>query len=373
MQVVNKGLVFKGRAGTLEASNCFPSVAALSDGRILVAFRSAAVKNSPVTRVAVTASKDDGRTWSDPVAPAEDTAWDGTPGNFHCMNISEVAPGRVLGVLLWVDRRRPELPFFNPETEGLLPCKNLLYESRDGGGSWTFLCAADTTPFAGQPTTTGPVLSVSPGTLAAFYETNKDYDDPRPWRHQAVVKFSRDGGRTWPEHAVVAADPAGRCFYWDQRPVVLRANTLLAFLWTYDRTAKKDVPIHWTRSDDGGRSWTAPQSTGITGQIAYPAALADGRVLLAYVDRYATASIRVRMSLDEGRSWEPDELVLWPGAEERAARQNHGDGMGQYLQSMQQWSFGLPCTAMMSGGDVFIAYYAGDPKVQSIHWARVRP
>ncbi|MFH0963456.1 MAG: sialidase family protein [Planctomycetota bacterium] len=383
MRVIDQGLVCKGLPGSPLASNCFPSVASLSDGTILVAFRRSAAKDSPSTHVVVCASKDAGRSWSDPVAPVKDTAWNGTPGSFGAMNLSEVSEGRVLASILWVDRTRPDLPFFNPETEGLLPCKNLLYESRDGGASWTFLEVMDTSPFTGRPTTTGPVLPVAPGELAAFYETNKDYDDPSPWRHRSVVKFSRDGGRTWPEHAVTTADPAGRVFYWDQRVVVLRPRSLLAFLWTYDREAKKDLPIHWTRSDDAGRTWTPPRSTGLVGQVAYPAALSDGRIVLPYVDRYASASIRVRLSVDEGRSWEQDELTLWPGADERAARQHHGDGMGQYLQSMQQWSFGLPCAATMPGGpahagsrdhggDVFISYYAGDPRAQSIHWALLR-
>ena len=373
MELMDSGVVFEGEAGTPRASNAFPSLAALADGRVMVACRQAVSKDRPACKALLATSDDGGATWRELDPPMTDTSFEGVPGSIQMTNVSEVAPGRVLAVVGWIDRTRGDVPLFNPETEGLLPCKNLLYESFDGGATWSFLTVADTAPFERQTITTGPVLPVAPGVLAAFYETNKEYDDPRPWFHQSVVKFSHDGGLTWPEHAVVAADPTGQVFYWDQRTTVLRDNVLLTFLWTYDRTVKKDLPIHWTGSDDGGRTWSAPRDTGITGQVAYPAALADGRIVLAYVDRYHSHSIRVRLSADEGRSWEPDELVLWPSDAAGAAEQRHGNGMADYLQSMAQWTFGLPVTAALPDGQVFVVYYAGDPRSQSIHWARLAP
>ena len=371
MEIAASGTVFEGAPGTSRASSAFANLCVMSNGKIIVGFRGGSGKDGPDGNVFVSASDDGANTWSTPVAPSG-TILDGAPGSHRVIAVSEVSDARLLGVVAWFDRTNPEKPLFNPATEGLLPVKNRLWESADGGETWADLGVLDTAPFH-QACATGPILRVSPGVLGAFYETNKDYDDPNPWHHQAVVKFSCDEGRTWPDHAVCAADPKGERYYWDQRPAVLRENVLLTLLWTYDRAVGKDVPIHWTRSDDGARTWTPPASTGIAGQVAYPAALADGRVFMAYVDRFGERTIRGRLSDDEGASWNAaPELVIWPRADEQRVAQDHGDHMGDFLQSMMQWSFGVPSCAQLPDGDVFVTYYAGSPEAHGIHWARVR-
>ena len=371
MDIVASGTVFEGRAGTAYASSAFASLCVTVDGGLVVGFRCGADKGGPDGNVYVTTSADGGTTWSERVAPF-DTALDGACGSHRAMNISEIAPGRLLAVTAWFDRTKGDLPLFDPETEGLLPVKNRLWESVDDGRTWSDVGVLDTTPFH-QACTTGPILRVRPGVLVAFYETNKDYNDPSPWHHQAIVKFSYDEGGTWPDHGLCAADPAGNKYYWDQRPAALRRNVLLSLLWTYDRTVGEDVPIHRIRSDDGGRTWTEPASTGIAGQVAYPAALSDGRVLMSYVDRFGARSIRARLSDDEGATWNAAaEVVLWLTGGADDVIQNHGDQMGEFLQSMAQWSFGLPCCQQLPDGDVFVTYYAGTPEAHGIHWARVR-
>lgn len=371
MEIIDFGTVFEGDARTAHASNAFASLCVTCDERLVVGFRSGSDKDSADGNVLVTASCDRGATWNGPVAPF-DTTLEGTRGSHRCMLISEVSPGRLWAVVGWFDRTNPELPLFDPKTEGLPPVKNRLWESADGGDTWSDLGVLDTAPFH-QACATGPILRVSDGVLAAFYETNKDYDGPNPWHHQAVVKFSYDEGLTWPDHAVTAADPKGERYYWDQRPAVLRENVILSLLWTYDRTIGKDIAIHWTRSDDGGRTWSEPAGTGITGQVAYPAALAHGRLFMSYVDRFGERTIRARLSDDEGVSWDAaPELVLWPTGAGNDVAQDHGDHMGDFLQSMMQWSFGLPCCQEIPGGDVFVTYYAGAPEAHGIHWARVR-
>ena len=371
MEIIESGMVAEGRPGTPHASNCFPSVAALGDGTLIVGYRAGSTKMCADGIAFVTKSTDGGRTWSAPIAPLDSTLED-TPGSIRTINLSQVSPGRLVAVCAWFDRSDPDLPLFNPETEGLLPCRNLLCESRDAGKTWTVLRVADTTPFH-QASSTGPIRRVSANVLASFYETNKDFADAGPWDQKAVVKFSHDEGLTWPDHAIVATDPTRGRFYWDQRNVVLRENVLLGCFWTFDRCAEKDVPIHTSQSDDGGRTWSPPRNTDIVGQVAYPAGLGDGRVFLAYVDRYGTRSVRARLSHDEAESWDgASELVLWPTGDARVGEEEHGNDVGEYLQSMQAWSFGLPCCVTLPDGDVFVTYYAGDAQVQSIYWARVK-
>jgi len=370
MEIVDKGLVYQTRVGMSGASAFFPSVTGLPDGKLIVTFRMGTGKESADGNICTSTSTDGGKTWSEP-AKHFDKTWNGVSGSLWDAAISWVAENRLLAIVLWVERSDPSKPFFSPKTEGLLPTKNLLYESLDDGASWSCLGAIDTSPFEGPVTETGAILRMDNGVLAAHFELNKAYDDPRPWVHKAVMKFSNDGGKTWPEHSISACDPSGRLFYWDQRPTVLAENRLLDLFWTFDRKAGKDLAIHMSKSEDGGRTWAEPVDTGIEGQVAYPAALPDGRVFMAYVDRYHTRSIRARLSDDEGETWDAaPELVLWEAQD--APDQARSEGMGDYLQDMKLWTFGLPTCAVLPDGDVFVVYYAGAAEATNICWSRVR-
>ncbi len=372
MEIVGRGTIFQPKAGTDMSLASHTSICALPSGKLIATFRAGSTKDSADGNVYMATSTDKGKTWSEPVAHFDSTS-DGVPGSLRGAGVTSVADDRLLALTLWVDRTDPSSPFFNPETEGLLPVKNLLYESRDEGESWSYLRPLDTSVFGGQPTKTGPILRVSKDVLAAQLELNKDYEDARPWMARAVMMFSYDGGTTWPEHSTVANDPAGKVYYWDQRPTVLGENRLLNLFWTFDRNVKKDITIHRSRSDDGGRTWTKPADTGIEGQIAFPTPLQDGRVFMAYVDRYGERTIRARLSDDEGETWSAaPELILWPGEGERAELQDRSERMGDYLQDMELWSFGLPSCATLPDGDLFVVYYAGGEGVTGVHWVRVK-
>jgi hypothetical protein len=96
-------------------------------------------------------------------------------------------------------------------------------------------------------------------------ELNKAYYDTSVWRHSSVLMFSKDGGRSWPEHAITGHDPENRVFYWDQRPGVLRDGVLLDLFWTYDNRSAAYLNIHARESRDCGSTWSAMWDTGVPG------------------------------------------------------------------------------------------------------------
>lgn len=173
----------------------------------------------------------------------------------------------------------------------------------------------------------------------------------------------------------VARDPTDRLFYYDQRQAFCpKTNRLISAFWTYDRTAEKDVGIHISQGDPVALEWQTPAPTGITGQIAQPIPLPDGRLLLFYVDRTPPGSMRLLASEDSGSTWKSSsELVVYRhgGAQHRAA-----EGKGGYASlwdDMAKWSFGHPAVVVLDEGTVLLTYYAGpDERCLSIHWAMIR-
>lgn len=366
------GLVAAPRPELGRGSCAFPGVCVLPSGRWLCSFRAAPTKaGMPGQHVLLCHSDDEGRSWSEPVAPFAPPRLEGRPGLLRALYCTALGGNQVLALLYWVDHSDPARPFFNEQTEGLLESRLLLARSDDGGETWSASELLDTSPYNVPTPPTGPVLLLPDGALALQFELNKAYDDPAPWRHASVLMFSEDGGRTWPRHVRVTADPENRVFYWDQRPALLAGGRLLDLLWTYDRAAGEYRNIHACESADGGRGWSAPWDTEVPGQAAQPVSVPRGLVLMVYMDRTGRPLLKARASGDGGRSWPAEsELVLCePQLPPQAAATTT---MQEAWEEMERFSLGLPATAALPGADVLVVYYRGpEPDRTGIEWLRV--
>ena len=371
MRIAERGVVFSGEGRPARSSCAFPDIAVLPDGRWLCGFRASPTKTGTVGQHAALAwSDDEGRTWSEPSAPFRPRSIDGRPGLFRKAAVSAVSPGRVLAALCWVDHSDPSLPFFNPETEGLLDTRLFLAESADGGETWTAPVLLSTSPFDVPTPLTGPVIEMADGSLACQFELNKPFNDTSPWRHASALMFSEDGGVTWGEPSVVVQDPTNRVFYWDQRPAVLSDGTALDLFWTYDTATATYRNITACRSTDHGRTWSPLWDTGVPGQPAPPVSLADGTIAMVYVDRSGPPRIMLRLSEDGGVTWPSDtETALH---ETRASQTEAKRNMQDAWEEMYAFSIGLPATARCPNGDLLVVYYAGPhPDRTDIHWVRL--
>jgi hypothetical protein len=98
--------------------------------------------------------------------------------------------------------------------------------------------------------------------------------------------------------------------------------------------------------------------------------LPDGRVVLAWVDRFVTHAIRARVAASADAPFDPaSEVVIYTHSSEA----KRDDKTGDLLAEMGMWAFGLPSATTLPDGDVLVVYYAGDNGAMDIHWARVRP
>lgn len=374
MTITDKGVVFAAEEGSDRQSCTFPSVCVLPSGRWVCAFRAAPTKIGTVgQRPLVTWSDDEGKTWREPTTPFKPPKIKGKPGLFRSAGVTAMGGDEVLAIIYWVDHSDPSLPFFNEKTEGLLDSRLFLSTSPDGGATWPKPRLLDLAPFTCPTPITGPALKLANGDLAVQFELNKHYNDPAVWRHASVLMFSRDGGRTWPEHSLASSDPENRLFYWDQRPAVLDDGRILDLFWTYDNKAAVYLNIHACESRDNGRTWSAMWDTGVPGQPAPAVSLPGGRIAMVYVDRTSTPVIKARVSADGGRTW-PQETELLLHGVQTPSQTEEKKKMQDAWAEMAKFSLGLPATARLANGDILVTFYAGSrTDCTAIRWLRIRP
>ncbi len=372
MRIIERGTLNRGEPGTPRAISTFPSITPLNNGSLLAAYRVGSTKDSDDETIELRTSVDAGTTWSDPKRPFDSTV-DGVLGSLKLTYVTELNDQHLLAAAMWVDRQaHPGKPLFNGETEGCLPMKILLADSHDRGETWSTWRTVPIPDYIGPPSLTNPVLCLPSGRLAISIETNKAYDDSSKWMQRVVYLYSSDNGRTWTDPAPTCQDPAARIFNWDQRAGVCPAGRVATFTWTYDSEAAKYLNIRRRISSDEGASWSEPDDLGFADQAAHPAILPDGQVVLAWVDRFGSRSIRARLASSvDGAFSAGSEVVLYQLPPDETA-QTAGDGQtGELLAEMGVWSFGLPFAEALPDGDVMVLYYEGDASSMQVCWARL--
>ncbi len=369
MKIKAAGVLSHSQPATPRASLTFPTVTALADGSLLATWRTGSTKDSADETIEFSRSTDGGETWSRAWKPFDSPIIEGLHGTLKICYRTELTPGHLLATAMWVDRTTyPDQPLFNEETEGCLPMSILLSDSHDSGESWSPWRLVPMPAEIGPASLTNPLLTLADGSLALSIETNKQYDDNAPWKQKVVFFHSDDQGRTWREPAVVGEDPTGRIFNWDLRCGVAPDGRVVSFAWTYDSVAATYLDIHRRISSDYGRTWSAAEAIGIADQAARPAILPDGRVVLAYVDRFGSRSIRARLASRIDGSFEPEsEVVIY--THDKAATED--GNTGELLAEMSIWTFGLPYAEALPDGDVMVVYYAGTEEALDIRWARL--
>jgi hypothetical protein len=380
MKVVERAVVSAAVPGTSRAFATFPAFVVLPDGDLLVSYSIGSGKDTDDLDIELRRSTDGGRTWTEPVTPFE-TTLDGRRGSLKAAPITRLDGNHLIVAGLWIDREAfPGQPLFNPETEGCLPMAVLLADSADGGVSWTAWRAVPMPDDIGPPSLTNAVLRLVDGRLILSIESNKPYLDASKWFQRVVHLRSSDGGETWSQPATMLEDPTGQIANWDQRGAIAPDGRLVTFTWTYDFETARYLNVQRRISPDGIQPFGPADDLGFADQPGHPTVLPDGRVVLAWVDRVGTASIRARQAAAVDAPFEDaTEVVIHrPGEEPQATgpavpRPADPATTGEALVDMGTWSYGLAYAEALPDGDVGIVHYAaGENGGTDIRWARLR-
>ena len=142
-------------------------------------------------------------------------------------------------------------------------------------------------------------------------------------------------------------------YNWDQRAGVTPDGEIVTFTWYYDSHPGTYKDIQRRISEDEGLTWTDPEDLGIKDQASRPAILGDGRIVLAWVDRFDTQTIRARMSTTTDSSFLAEtEIIIYDQKE-----------------AMQKSP--LKVATSVPNGEVMVVYYSGSTERMGIDLVRL--
>jgi sialidase-1 len=374
MHIIASGYIYDSHTAPTHQRSCaFTTACLMRDGTILVSGRWGSARDSLDGHACIFASTDFGATWEKRYDGYRGGDWDGTPGEIKGLTSAELAPGQLTATTLWVDRSNPSLPFINPETQGLLPMWILHSTSTDGGRNWSEFRQMDTTPHVAASPCSSPIIRLQGGVLAQPYERWKTYNDPTPGHPAAHLRFSYDGGDSWPDAVTVAQHPDNRLAYWDQRLAVHpTTGQWVAMFWTHDFTAGVDLDVHIGWGSVDGKTWSLPRGTGLPGQHCQPLSLGDNRLVAVYTQRHTPPGIAMSLSNDFGQTWErSQDLMVYDSTAGTESGTSAARSQAELWRDMELWRFGHPRAVLLPNGEVFVVFYAGDSVIKSARWARV--
>jgi len=204
-----------------------------------------------------------------------------------------------------------------------------VYRSVDGGKSWLAFSRIDSNE--GPPGTLKArglwephLFRLNDGRLAVAYANEKHAAEKPAFSQVCSERISYDGGKTWGDEIILAAEPGGGALR-PGMPVVTRmANG--KFIAVYEIVGVGDADVFCKISDDG-EHWPAGLGNPIEGQHAGPwiMSLARGELLLT------SCANRLSRSRDFGANWnfvEPSpwdvgagKVFTWPAIYEIATNQ----------------------------------------------------
>lgn len=353
-------------------SLCFPRLCVLGE-RWLCVFRSAYKKEqSRGQETLLCWSDDEGKTWSEPIAPFDPFEFEKKPGVFREAGISVINNNELIASLWWVDHSDPDLPLFNWDTEGLLDSKLFISKSYDKGQTWTIPVNVPSGPFT-KSTPIDSHIIITKDKLAYPFEQYKNFYEKGDWRHYSAMMLSDDNGITWDSYTITAHDPDGRMFYWDQRPCVVAEEEIFVVFDAFEKGTNTRPNMHARISSGNLKEWSDLWDIGVAGQPGYPLQLPDGRISLVYNDRGEEPGIKIRVSSDRGKSFPDDTCFLvYSPRISRKQLDKRADLKDVMLELNQTAVFGYPSQRLLPNGDILITYYAGDnADTTNIRWARI--
>jgi predicted neuraminidase len=158
-----------------------------------------------------------------------------------------------------------------------------------------------------HPTWNPVLFQPRKGPLMLFYKVG-----PTPQTWWGEVRTSTDGGRTW---SAARRLPDGILGPIKNKPVQLADGTILSPTSNETNERPSKWTVHFERSTDGGKTWTAtqPLNDGVTIGAIQPSILFHDRIggsKLQAVGRTRQGKVFAISSDDAGRTWGPMSLLV---------------------------------------------------------------
>lgn len=367
IKCLETGLVYRNPKPYLRSVHAyFPSITVLSVNEILATLVLGSAFESVDCHVYIARSRDSGKTWTMEGSIYESSS--DRPTSETC-RITRMADGEIVAFGARYDRSNPEEGLTNHKTLGFVPVELILFRSRDDGCTWSG-------PEVIEPPLVGPsfeiccpILSLKDGLWLAPTSTWKGWNGECPNGMKAIALCSYDRGRTWPECVDVMDNYANHIIYWEQKIIELDGDRLLSVAWAFNEATGKDLPNQYAISENGGRCFGRPQSTGLLGQTLTPILLEDGRILSIY-RRMDKPGLWANVSYLKGNRWiNETESPLWGIQVHSFNKKGPTKNMADAFNILK---FGAPCATILPNGEVFVAFWCVEECVSNIRWFRLQ-
>jgi len=342
----------------------FPSVAVLPDGELLASFAIGEAFEAANLNTYVSRSADNGETWSEPYPFFSE----GKLGEYsNCARIAALPDGEVAAIVVRSHRGSyTGQGFANPENTGFVPTDIFLVRSTDGGMSWQ-------TPQLIKPPLVGPsfelcspIVALRDGRWIWPTTTWRGWDGYCPNGMKMIAFVSSDQGKTWPEYMEVMNGTDDQTVYWESKILELKSGRLVSVAWAYNERTRKDKENHYTISDDGGRTWSAPTASGIHGQTMAITELSDNRLLAVYrrMDKPGLWCNIVKLT---GYKWTNERsFPLWGYTDHARTRQSLN-----MVHNFSGLKFGAPTVVHLPDGAIYVAFWCYEGLVANIRWFKL--
>jgi hypothetical protein len=284
--VEKSGILYENPLPQLKSRQAyFPSVIELSDGNLLAAYAlGEAIESIDMTTV-LAISHDKGKTWK-PLGPIYDKNKCNWATSDTC-KLTYISKHKVVALGYRFFRYSPELPISNPQTGGVLNNEVIFFESTDGGLNF------------GEPKII-PTSFCEPTEASApiYVLSNKQWITPISnflnWNGHAEngmygrLLRTNDEGRTWDDNTVTMKLSGDKIAIWEQRACELEEGKILVISWVSDLEQNRRLPNHYVISENYGKKFGAPKSTGIMGEASNVYHLGNNKILSLHCMRRNT-------------------------------------------------------------------------------------
>lgn len=293
-QIISRGEA----AGEYQA---FPDACRLQNGDIVSVFYAGgghvtypSEKYPEAGRICMVRSRDEGKSWSEPVVIYDDQYDNRDP------HISQLQDGTIMVTFFSL-----KLTEEKERTSGGIH----IIRSDDNGNTWDnksqMLTKEDSNWYCSAP------VREMPDSTLVFPVYHYELGKKVAW---GGVFLSEDQGKSWSD--VVSIGKEANLFLAAETDVIkLKDGSLFSAL-----RGQNAVPMHYSISHDEGKTWADVKSMGFLGHSPYLTRLSSGEILLSYRGvssgesfDWDNAYTALRISYDDGASWQGPYLMSESG------------------------------------------------------------
>jgi len=286
IKVIERGIVYENSLPQLRSRHgYFPNMAVADDGIIVAAFLIGEAFESVDLAPYISTSSDGGKTWTSPTRMSYEIDKD-TPIT-DSIKVTYAGGGRLLAFGYRYRRDNPDLPIGNPETGGVLDSKIIFTESPDMGKTWSKPKIINRS-FSEPVEASAPITILKKGSWVSPIANFFNWEGKCPSGLHGRLIRSDDQGKTWDDSAITMEFESREVAIWEQRLCELENGKLLVIAWNENLVTGERLSNHYVISEDGGRSFSKPASTGIMGQASSVLNIGNNKVLALHCLRRDT-------------------------------------------------------------------------------------